>query len=194
MHFPKAARIRVVLDSLSTHSAGALYQTFPATQRICGRSLIVDALEVVGSSDAASPPNGWSRRTERRRLWRSAKSKVDCARIAGRRVREHPLEKSPKGRAFEGGSACSPPVFSRAPKSDCYLIPLGKWVFSCSQPVHVAARELKRVPYELEWHRPNNYAQNLAPAITVDATAMITATDTMRLLWRTFSEVASIHR
>jgi transposase len=29
VHFPKAERIRVVLDNLSTHSAGALYQTFP---------------------------------------------------------------------------------------------------------------------------------------------------------------------
>jgi transposase len=30
VHYPKAERIRVVLDNLSTHSAGALYQTFPA--------------------------------------------------------------------------------------------------------------------------------------------------------------------
>jgi len=30
LHFPKADRIRVVLDNLSTHSAGALYQAFPA--------------------------------------------------------------------------------------------------------------------------------------------------------------------
>lgn len=29
VHFPKAGRIRVVLDNLSTHSAGALYQAFP---------------------------------------------------------------------------------------------------------------------------------------------------------------------
>ncbi len=29
VHFPEAERIRVVLDNLSTHSAGALYQTFP---------------------------------------------------------------------------------------------------------------------------------------------------------------------
>src|SRR3984957_19744579 len=29
-HFPKTERIRVVLDNLSTHSAGALYQAFPA--------------------------------------------------------------------------------------------------------------------------------------------------------------------
>jgi len=32
VHFPKAERIRVVLDNLSTHSAGALYQTFPAPE------------------------------------------------------------------------------------------------------------------------------------------------------------------
>jgi transposase len=32
LHFPKAERIRVVLDNLSTHSAGALYQTFPANE------------------------------------------------------------------------------------------------------------------------------------------------------------------
>jgi hypothetical protein len=33
VHFPKAERIRVVLDNLSTHSAGALYQAFPAEAR-----------------------------------------------------------------------------------------------------------------------------------------------------------------
>jgi transposase len=32
VHFPKAERIRVVLDNLSTHSAGALYQAFPAVE------------------------------------------------------------------------------------------------------------------------------------------------------------------
>jgi hypothetical protein len=29
VHFPEAERIRVVLDNLSTHSAGSLYQAFP---------------------------------------------------------------------------------------------------------------------------------------------------------------------
>jgi transposase len=32
VHFPKAERIRVVLDNLSTHSSGALYQAFPACE------------------------------------------------------------------------------------------------------------------------------------------------------------------
>ena len=32
VYYPKAERIRVVLDNLSTHSAGALYQTFPADE------------------------------------------------------------------------------------------------------------------------------------------------------------------
>jgi transposase len=32
IHFPKAERIRVVLDNLSTHSVGALYQAFPAPE------------------------------------------------------------------------------------------------------------------------------------------------------------------
>ena len=32
LHFPKAERIRVVLDNLSTHSAGAFYQAFPAPE------------------------------------------------------------------------------------------------------------------------------------------------------------------
>jgi transposase len=32
VHFPEAERIRVVLDNLSTHSAAALYQTFPADE------------------------------------------------------------------------------------------------------------------------------------------------------------------
>jgi hypothetical protein len=32
VHYPGAERIRVVLDNLSTHSAGALYQAFPADE------------------------------------------------------------------------------------------------------------------------------------------------------------------
>jgi transposase len=32
VHYPHAERIRVVLDNLSTHSAGALYETFPAEE------------------------------------------------------------------------------------------------------------------------------------------------------------------
>ena len=32
VHFPNAERIRIVLDNLSTHSAGALYQAFPALE------------------------------------------------------------------------------------------------------------------------------------------------------------------
>jgi transposase len=32
IYYPRAERIRVVLDNLSTHSAGALYQTFPADE------------------------------------------------------------------------------------------------------------------------------------------------------------------
>jgi transposase len=32
LHYPKAERIRLVLDNLSTHSAAALYQTFPAEE------------------------------------------------------------------------------------------------------------------------------------------------------------------
>ena len=32
LHYPKAERIRVVLDNLSTHSAGALYHAFPADE------------------------------------------------------------------------------------------------------------------------------------------------------------------
>jgi len=31
-HYPKAELIRVVLDNLSTHTAGALYETFPAAE------------------------------------------------------------------------------------------------------------------------------------------------------------------
>ena len=39
VHYPRAERIRVVLDNLSTHSAGALYQAFPAdeTRRVLRR-------------------------------------------------------------------------------------------------------------------------------------------------------------
>ena len=39
LHYPHATQIRVVLDNLSTHSPGALYDTFPAPEahRILGR-------------------------------------------------------------------------------------------------------------------------------------------------------------
>ena len=32
VHYPDADRIRVVMDNLSTHTAGALYETFPAPE------------------------------------------------------------------------------------------------------------------------------------------------------------------
>jgi hypothetical protein len=32
LHYPHAIKIRVVLDNLSTHSPGALYETFPASE------------------------------------------------------------------------------------------------------------------------------------------------------------------
>ena len=32
VHYPQADLVRVVLDNLSTHSAGALYETFPAPE------------------------------------------------------------------------------------------------------------------------------------------------------------------
>ena len=32
VHYPEAEQIRVVLDNLSTHSAGALYEAFPASE------------------------------------------------------------------------------------------------------------------------------------------------------------------
>jgi hypothetical protein len=35
-HFPEAERIRVVLDNLSTQSAGALYHAFPAEEASLG--------------------------------------------------------------------------------------------------------------------------------------------------------------
>jgi hypothetical protein len=31
-HYPEAEKVRVVLDNLSTHSTGALYETFPACE------------------------------------------------------------------------------------------------------------------------------------------------------------------
>ena len=42
VHFPEADRIRVVLDNLSTHSSGALYQAFPPCEarRVLRRSEI----------------------------------------------------------------------------------------------------------------------------------------------------------
>jgi transposase len=41
VHYPKAEQIRVVLDNLSTHSAGALYEAFPA----CEARRVLERLE-----------------------------------------------------------------------------------------------------------------------------------------------------
>ena len=41
VHYPKAARIRVVLDNLSTHTAGALYEAFPP----CEARRVLERLE-----------------------------------------------------------------------------------------------------------------------------------------------------
>jgi hypothetical protein len=41
VHYPKVERIRVVLDNLSTHSAGALYEAFPA----CEARRVLERLE-----------------------------------------------------------------------------------------------------------------------------------------------------
>ena len=40
LHFPKAERIRVVLDNLSTHSVGALYQAFPSLRSAPGAAAV----------------------------------------------------------------------------------------------------------------------------------------------------------
>lgn len=32
IHYPDAEQVRVVMDNLSTHTAGALYETFPAPE------------------------------------------------------------------------------------------------------------------------------------------------------------------
>jgi hypothetical protein len=41
VHYPKAERIRVVLDNLSTHTAGALYEAFPP----CEARRVLERLE-----------------------------------------------------------------------------------------------------------------------------------------------------
>jgi len=50
VHFPKAQRIRVVLDNLNTHSKGALYEAFPAAEA----KRIADRLEFVYTPKHAS--------------------------------------------------------------------------------------------------------------------------------------------
>jgi transposase len=49
-HFPKAKRIRLVLDNLSTHTPGALYQTFsPEEARRITRKLAIHYVPKNGS-------------------------------------------------------------------------------------------------------------------------------------------------
>jgi hypothetical protein len=53
VHYPEAERIRVVLDNLSTHSAGAFYQAFPPDE--ARRVLPVDGdLQVNDGSEHAA--------------------------------------------------------------------------------------------------------------------------------------------
>ena len=45
IHYPQTELVRVVLDNLSTHSAGALYEAFPASE---ARRLLREAGFAVG--------------------------------------------------------------------------------------------------------------------------------------------------
>jgi transposase len=61
VHYPKAERIRVVPDNLSTHSAGALYQTFPADEA---------RRYSAGSSSTTSPSTPAGSTSSRSASWR----------------------------------------------------------------------------------------------------------------------------
>jgi hypothetical protein len=45
IHYPDAETIRIVQDNLSTHSAGALYQTFPPWSRQAKTTKVVQTSE-----------------------------------------------------------------------------------------------------------------------------------------------------
>ena len=71
-HYPDADRIRVVMDNLSTHTAGALYETFPAPEahRILQRLEfhMAATAERLGSPNSMALYNNKSPRKARSRL------------------------------------------------------------------------------------------------------------------------------
>ena len=86
LHYPKAERIGVVLDNLSTHSAGAFDQAFPAEQ--ARRSFAASSSTTFPSTPAGST---WSRS-------RSASSPANAWTVASKAIRASP-PKSPLGRS-----------------------------------------------------------------------------------------------
>ena len=49
VHYPQAELIRVVLDNLSTHTAGALYETFPAPEAHRGKRRVIGTVDASGA-------------------------------------------------------------------------------------------------------------------------------------------------
>ena len=88
VHYPKAARIRVVLDNLSTHTAGALYEAFPP----CEARRVLERLEF---HYVPSTPAG--------RTWSRSKSACSAANAstAGSEPGSASNPKSPPGNDCE---------------------------------------------------------------------------------------------
>ncbi len=95
LHYPKAERIRVVFDDLSTHSAGAFYQAFPAEQ---ARQDLLRRIEFHYVPKHAGSGSTWSRS-------RSASSPANAWTVASKAIRAS-SPKSPPGRS----SAMPPPA------------------------------------------------------------------------------------
>jgi hypothetical protein len=115
LHYPKAERIRVVLDNLSTHSAGAIYQAFPAEE--ARRLLRRIEFHYVPSTPAGST---WSRS-------RSASSPANAWTAALKAIRAS-SPKSPPGK-----SSATPPAPGSTGASQPKK-PAPKWVEPIQSP------------------------------------------------------------
>ena len=131
IHYPDAEIIRVVLDNLSTHSAGALYQTFPPPKPD-------------GSCDGSSsttPPS-----TQAGSTWSRSRS-ASCAVsawIAGSTTPNDCAAKSPPGSGGEmppapASNGCSPQT-RPAPKWAAPILPLPKSHNPCAEPLSPRAK------------------------------------------------------
>ena len=106
--FPEAEKIRVVLDNLSTHSAGALYQTFPPPRPRRGASC-------AGWSSIAAPgaPAG-STGSKSKSVSCAANASTDASTTVTSSSLKSPIGSASETKTATASNGCSPPT-RRAP-------------------------------------------------------------------------------
>ena len=156
LHYPKAERIRVVLDNLSTYSAGAFYQAFPAEQarrllrriELHSRSQARQLAQHGRDRDtASSPANAW---TVASKAIRASPPKSPLLGEAAQwRPSPHRLELHNQKARTKMGQAYARPTNLKQPAEK--LKPLCQGTM---EPVQIASErreDLRRAPLRSPW-------------------------------------------